>query len=218
MHPLQSSRALPSLSTALVGSLPAAGSYCFEQLTHEERSVVVILSDAIASADKNALTQSLHQLQFRTSFIGAEANASSHSALVTNCPGCWPQSKFDETWHQNAVISFGDESLPLLKPVLSHFRASVHIAETAQAFIELIESLSESKNSTGQIANDVTLLPDHHALLIETGPPSGYSTATKCLGRQSSLRVIRARSAYRVRPYSDPLIIELARRHLEMWV
>jgi hypothetical protein len=208
MRPLHTGRALPSIS---------AGPYCFEQLTLKEKSVAIILSDAAGNADTNALIESLHQLQFRIAFMGAVANASLPSARVPNSTD-WPvQGPFDDLPRLDAVISFSDDALPLLKPALLHLRASVHVAETAPAFIEIFQSLNQSMGSMGRMRNDVTLPPCHQALLIETGPSSEYSSAIGCYGQHLALRVIRVKGTYRTRPYTDPLIIELARRHLEMW-
>lgn len=206
------------MSKGLVSSSSATRPHCFEQEAQEERSVVVILSDPVNIADTNALTQSLQQLQFRTAFIGADAIASLRSAPEPNRPCWWLKGEFDDLRRPDAVISFGDESLRLLKPALLHLKASVHVAEAAQAFIKLFESLAQSMCCDSNLPKDEALMPDHHALLIETGPPGDYSTATSGLGHQPGLRVIRVNSAYWNHPYADPLIIELARRHLEMWV
>lgn len=217
MNLQRSSGQHPLLLRGIPGSGWREASCSLSQGERAERSVLVILPGDVGISEADALAQSLEQLEFRVALVGAESSARPpHGAEpdATLPPHKAIAGDLDE-W--DAAISFGDESLHLLTHIIPRVRASVHVGAAALAFDEIVASLGWAMKGEA-ICGDGDRAPGRHkALLLDTGSIRLHATPTHALRHRQELPVLRVNAFHQNRPYADPLIIELARRHLAMW-
>lgn len=191
--------------------------YSSDDSERTERAVLVLLPDGVAIAEADLLAQSLAQLEFRVAFLESEHSSGRWRAIDAKPSSRPPRAFPDDIGGYDAAISFGDESLRVLKSAIPGLRASVHVGAAAVAFGEINAALDGGTEWTRRCATDAEGAQGHKALLLYTGSAGSHRIpmgGTQLLGELSILQVDRL---HHDRPYADPLIIELARRHLSMW-
>lgn len=181
------------------------------------RSVLVVLPNGVSISEAASLVQSLEQLEFHVAFFEPESSSSSWRTNDSEPFSRLPLAFLDGFDGWDAVISFGDESLPVLKGAFPRLRASVHVGAAALALDEIMASPDRATELGRTCFTDRKRAQRHKALLLDTGSVGNHGIPTGAARHLEKLAVLQVDRLHHNRPYADPLIIELARRHLSMW-
>lgn len=191
--------------------------YSSDDCEQTERSVLVVLPRGVAISEADSLSQSLAQLEFRVAFVGSESSSSPWRAIGAKPSSRRPLASLDDIDGCDAVISFGDESLHVLKRFIPHLRASVHVGAAALALGEITASMDKATELGFTCSTGRKGAQRHRALLLDTGHIGNHDIPAGATRPLEELAVLQVDGLQHNHPYSDPLIIELARRHLSMW-
>lgn len=180
-------------------------------------SVLVVLPSGVAISEAALLSKSLEQLEFRVTFFESGGSINSGRSSDSTLSSRWPLPLLDDIDGCNSVISFGSESLHVLTRSIPRLRASVHVGAATPALGEIISSLNRTTES-GRICSTDRIGARHHkALLLDIGSVGSRVMPTDAVRLLDELSILQVDRIHHTRPYADPLIIELARRHLSMW-
>lgn len=204
-------------SHGIVGDGWHEAQYFSDQSERAERSVLVALPKGVAISEADSLAHSLTQLELRVAFVEPESSSNLWREVESEPSSRLPLTFLDDIDGYDAVISFGVESLYILKNAIPRLRASVHVGAAALALGEIIVSLKRTTESGRMCSTDRKGAQRHKALLLDTRSVGSHDIPTRAARSLDGLSVLQVDEIHHDRPYADPLIIELARRHLSMW-